>query len=139
MTTRFSARCLAGGLLLVALTLATTGCGGKEKPTASVSGTVKYNGKPQTVGYVNFISATGSAAQMQLDESGNFKSDGPLDAVEFKVYLQGPIPGQVAPGSKPAPTAKFNVTPKFQNPESSGVKVTLKPGANDGIVIEMKD
>jgi hypothetical protein len=137
MTTRFPARCLAGGLLLTALIL-TTGCKG-EKPTATVSGKVMYNGKPQTVGYVNFLSTTGSAAQMPLDENGNFKSDSSLDAVEFKVYLQGPIPGQAPPGTKVAPTAKFNVTPKFLQPDSSGVKVTLKPGANDGIVIEMKD
>ena len=137
MTTLLPSR-LAGGLLLAALVLGAIGCT-KEKPMATVSGTVKYNGKPQNVGYVNFLSATGAAAQAQLDENGGFKVDTPIEATEYKVYLQAPITGQVAPGTKAAPTAKFNVTPKFQDPQSSGATITLKPGANDGVVIEMKD
>src|SRR5262245_49102044 len=136
MTTRFPARCLAGGLLL-AVAVLVTGCK-TEKPTASVSGTVKYNGKAQTVGYVNFLSTTGSAAQIPLDENGGYKFDGPLDVGEYKVYLGGPIPGQAPPGTRVAPPPKFNVTPKFLDPQSSGVKVSLKEGAND-IPIEFKD
>jgi hypothetical protein len=113
------------------------GCNTK-RPAASVSGTVKYNGKPQTVGYVNFLSATGSAAQIPLDENGGYKFDGPLDVGEYKVYLGAPIPGHTPPGTKPAPAGKFNVTQKFLDPNSSGVKVTLKEGANE-IPIEFKD
>ncbi len=138
MTTFFPAR-LAGGLLLAALVLGAIGCT-KEKPMATVSGTVKYNGKPQTVGYVNFLSATGAAAQAQLDENGGFKVDTPIEATEYKIYLGAPIPGQFAPGTKaPTAPAKFNVTPKFLDPQSSGATITLKPGANDGVVIELKD
>jgi hypothetical protein len=139
MTTRFPARRLAGGLLLVALALA-AGCKSEKQTASSVTGTVKYNGKPQTVGSVNFLSATGSGGQAALDENGGFKMDTPLDAGEYKVYLAAPVPGQLAPGTKPAaPAAKFNVSGKFLQPESSGVKVTLKPGPNDGVAIEFKD
>lgn len=136
MTTRFPTRCLTGGLLLVAVVVM-AGCN-SEKPTASVNGTVKYNGKPMTVGYVNFLSKTGSAAQAALDESGNYKIDGPLDVGEYTVYLGAPIPGQFAPGTKVTAPPKYNVTPKFRDPGSSGVKVTLKAGPNE-IPIEMKD
>jgi len=126
------------GVLFAVLILAAIGCK-DAKPTGSVSGKVTYNGKPQTVGYVNFLSSTGAAAQAQLDDSGNYKIDSPLEAGEYRVYLGPPIPGQYAPGTK-APTAppKFTVAPKFQDPNSSGVKVTIKPGANE-IPIEMKD
>jgi hypothetical protein len=133
----FPAR-FAGGVLLIAVILGTMGCN-KEKPTATVNGTVKYNGKPQTVGYVNFLSATGSALQLQLDSNGGFKSEAPIEAGEYKVYLGAPIPGQFAPGTKAPTQAKFNVSPKFQDPQSSGYTITLKPGANEGVVIEMKD
>jgi hypothetical protein len=134
MTSRFPRRAACG--LMLALALA-TGCD-KEKSTASVSGKVLYNGKPQAAGTVNFLSATGAGAQAKLDAGGGFKVDGPLEAGEYKVYLSPPQPEQLPPGAKAPPAPRFTVTPKFQNPESSGVKVTLKPGANE-VTIEMKD
>lgn len=134
MTPRFSG---LTGLLLAILILTAAGCK-DAKPTGSVSGKVTYNGKPQTTGYVNFLSSTGAAAQAPLDDSGNYKIDSPLEAGDYRVYLGPPIPGQYAPGTKTAAPPKFNVSPKFQDPNSSGVKVTIKPGANE-IPIEMKD
>jgi hypothetical protein len=128
----------AGGLLFVALVLGLFGCS-NAKPTATLSGTVKYNGKPQTVGTVNFLSATGAGAQAQLDENGGFKVDTPIEAGDYKVYLNPPVPGQNAPGTKAAPNVKYNVSPKCQDPQISGVTITIKPGANEGVVIEMKD
>jgi hypothetical protein len=75
-------RCLTGVLLLAALVLTATGCK-KEKPTASVSGKVTYNGKPLTGGNVNFVSSSGSAAQSVLGANGEYSIEGPLDAGEF--------------------------------------------------------
>lgn len=128
----------AGGLLFAALFLGLFGCN-KAKPTATLSGTVKYNGKPLTIGTVNFLSATGAGAQAQLDENGGFKVDSPIEAGEYKVYLNPPVPGQNAPGTKVAAPAKYPVSPKLQDPQNSGVTLTVKPGANEGVVIEMKD
>jgi len=139
MTTRFPARCFAAGLLFIGLVLTTTGCK-KEKLIASVSGSVKYHGKALTTGAVNFISDTGSAAQGLLDDSGNYKIDGPLDAgAEYKVYLSPPVPGQFQPGTKaPKEPAKFDVLPKYQQPTTSGLKTSLKPGPNE-YSIDIKD
>lgn len=109
-----------------------------RKPTASVTGTVTYNGKPQMAGSINFLSATGSGGQALLGESGGYKIDGPLDPGEYRVYLLAPVPEQLPPGTKPTPPRKFTVAARFLNPASSGVKVTLKPGPNE-IPIEMKD
>jgi len=138
MKTPFPARCLAGCLLLAALVFVTTGCGKTEKPTASVSGTIKYNGKPLTVGYVNFLSPSGSGGQSPLDENGGYKIDGPLDVGEYRVYLQAPIPGQNPPGTKPAQAIKYHVTPKFQDPASSGVRIALQAGPNE-VPLDLKD
>jgi hypothetical protein len=132
---RFAVRYLARGLL--AFLVLSVGCKA-EKPAASVSGTVTYNGKPQTTGSVNFLSSTGSAGQAQLDESGGYKIDGPLDPGEYRVFLLAPIPGQYRPGTKAPPQPKFGVAAKFLNPASSGVKVVLKPGRNE-VPIEMKE
>lgn len=124
--------------LLLALSPFTAGCSG-EKSTATVSGTVKLNGRPQTTGSINLLSKTGSAATAVLGEGGTFTIDTPLEATEFAAYLGAPVPVQQAPGAKPPPAAKFNVLPKHMDPQMSKVAVTLKPGANEGIEIEFKD
>lgn len=133
MTTRFPARCLAAGFLLIALVFTTTGCGNtKKSEPASVSGSVKYHGKPLTAGSVNFLSPTGSGGQGILDDNGNYKIEGLEAGPEYRVYLAPPVPGQFAPGTK-APTAppKFEVIPKYLNAESSGLKTSFKPGPNE--------
>ncbi|MDB5307855.1 MAG: hypothetical protein JWO38_2057 [Gemmataceae bacterium] len=138
MTRRFAARGLGGGLLTVAVVFAAAGCGSGAKPTGTVTGAVKYNGSPVAGGSVNFISTTGSAALALIDEAGGYKIDSPLEAGEYKVYLLPPIPGQLPPGTKPVPVAKFNVPQKFRDPSSSGVTTTVKAGPNE-IPIDLKD
>lgn len=137
MTTSFPARAVTGGLLLAALVLGTVGCK-TEKPTASVSGTVKYRGKPLTAGSVNFLSAKGAGGQGLLDENGNYKIEG-IDVDEYRVYLSAPVPGQFAPGTKaPKEPPKFEVIPKYLQPESSGLTVKIKAGPNE-YPIDIKD
>jgi hypothetical protein len=131
---RFSIWCLVPGL--VAFLFLTAGCK-SEKPSAKVTGTVTYNGKPQTAGSINFMSSAGSAAQAKLDGSGGYKIDA-LEPGEYRVFLQAPIPEQLPPGTKVPPAPKFGVAPKFLSPASSGVKITLKPGSNE-VPIEMKE
>ncbi|MFO0805448.1 MAG: hypothetical protein U0791_20275 [Gemmataceae bacterium] len=124
--------------LLLALSPFIAGCSG-EKSTATVSGTVKLNGRPQTTGSINLLSKTGSAATAVLGEGGTFTIDTPLEATEFAAYLGAPVPVQQAPGAKPPPAAKFNVLPRHMDPQMSKVTVTLKPGSNEGIEIDFKD
>jgi hypothetical protein len=115
----------------------TTGCK-TEKHAASVTGTVTYNGKPQTSGSVNFLSSTGSAAQAVLDSAGGYKISGPLDPGDYRVYLLAPVPEQQRPGTKTPAPPRFAVAAKFLSPSSSGVTVSLKPGPNQ-VPIELKD
>lgn len=139
MTRRFAARCLAGGALVLVAVFTVVGCGKASKKTGTVTGTVTYKGNPVKSGLVNFLSATGAASQGQIDASGNYKLDAPIEEGEYKVYLQPPIPGQAGPPDKKAvPPPKFEVPEKFQDMAKSGVKVTVKPGENT-IPIELKD
>jgi hypothetical protein len=130
MTTRFLPSCLGAGLLFATLALATTGCS-SEKQTGTVSGTVKYHGKTLNTGSVNFLSTSGSAGQGVIDENGNYKVEGPLEVGEYKVYLAAPVPGQHAPGVKVPKAPRFEVIPKYLQPESSGLTFTVKAGANE--------
>ena len=130
MTTPLPARLLAAGLFFSAALLAAAGCGKAEKPTGTVKGTVKYKGQPLNSGTVNFLSNTGAAGQGVLDESGNYAIEGAIEAGEYTVYLNPPVPGQFAPGVKVPKAPKFDVLPKYQQPKTSGLTATVKAGEN---------
>ncbi|WP_143393833.1 hypothetical protein [Fimbriiglobus ruber] len=83
------------------------------------------------------MSSTGTAAQAKLDSAGAYKVDGQLIAGDYKVYLSPPEIQPSAPGTKPAAPVKFEIPPKFQDPNRSGVIVTVKTGPND-IPVEFK-
>ena len=133
----FSARSTTGLPLLAFALLSVVGCQ-NEKPTGTVTGSVKYRDEPVTGGSVNLISATGVAAQAPLDEKGEFRIDAPLEAGEYKVFILPPIPGQLPPGSKAPPPPKFTLPGKFREAKSSGVTIAIKAGPND-IPILLKD
>lgn len=136
MTARTLTR-YASSFVFAVATVGAVGCSG-EKPTGSVAGVVKYKGSPLAAGEVNFISKTGAAASAKIDASGQYKVSGELETGEYKAYVQAPRPEPQAPGTKTAAASKFDLPPKFRDPGSSGVTVTVKAGSND-IPIEFKD
>ncbi len=117
-------------VLVAAVWILASGCGGGAKPTGTVMGQVTYDGQPLNVGSINLISSMGSAAQAKISEGGAFKIEGTLDAGEYKAYLSSPKPEPVAPGTKLKATDKFDVVPKCLDPNTSGTKVTVKSGEN---------
>lgn len=135
--TAFNPARLAGGFVLV-FALLGTGCGKGEKPTGTVAGKVSYKGSPLAAGNINFISATGSAGMAKIDAAGRYKVDGELEAGEYKVFATPPLPEPQPPGTKVAGPPKFDLPPKYRDPQSSGVVVTVKAGEND-IPVEFKD
>lgn len=136
MTARTFTRAAAGFVLFCAA-LAAGGCS-SEKPTGTVAGTVKYRGNPLTAGEVNLLSKTGAAGSAKIDANGQYKVTGELEAGEYKAYFAPPRAEPQAPGTKASPAPKVEVPPKFRDPNSSGVVVTVKSGSND-IPIEFKD
>src|SRR5688572_3197971 len=105
-----------GGFVLVFVLFA-CGCS-SEKPSGKVVGKVTYKGNPVTAGDVNFRSKSGAAAVGRIDASGQFKLDGSLEAGEYQVYATPPLPEPQAPGTKAAAPPKFEVPPKFRDPNS---------------------
>jgi len=117
-------------LLLPALFLVLGGCTA-EKPSGTVSGTVKYKGAPVASGNVNFVDpAKGTASQAKLDGSGNFTLPGTLEAGTYKVYINPPIPEQLPPGQAPKKVAKLDLPPKYQDPGQTPVSKEVKAGPN---------
>lgn len=110
-------------MMLVAVLL--TGCEASletpEKPAdnATVSGTVKLNGKPVKTGQVGFFSMKfGMAGQADLDAEGKFTLPDPIAPGEYRIYFI-PQNGQ-APGGMPE---------KYMSETSSDYSVPVQ--AND--------
>ena len=125
---------LAGGELVIGALVVVQ----REPDLLEVVGKVTYKGNLVTAGDVNFRSKAGAAAIGKIDASGQYKLDGQLEAGEYQVYATPPLPEPQAPGTKTVAPPKFELPPKFRDPNSSGVTVTVKGGAND-IAVEFKD
>ncbi|WP_154934985.1 hypothetical protein [Gimesia maris] len=112
-------------MMLVAVLLL-TGCEASletpENPAdnATVSGTVKLNGKPVKTGQVGFFSLKfGMAGQAELNGEGKFTLPDPIAPGEYRIYF-APQNGQT-PGGMPE---------KYMTETSSDYIVTVKDGAN---------
>jgi hypothetical protein len=137
MTIRTVFRSLVAALLPV-VAIVSSGCDASKPPAGTVAGTVSYNGSAVIAGTVNFISPTGSAAQGNIDESGTYKVDSPLQAGEYKVYVSPPLPTPGPPGKRAAAPPKFVVPQKYRDPATTPAKAVVKAGTNE-IPIELKD
>jgi hypothetical protein len=123
---------------LSALVLLTGGCGQGSRSTGIVTGTVRYQGKPVTAGFVNFLdSSRGMAGQAQMDDKGAFTLEGDLEVGTYKVYLQPPLPQQLPPGTVAEP-AEYDIPRRYQDPVQTPVTQEVKAGSNT-IVIEFPD
>ena len=126
------------GIALVALVVL-SGC---SPNAATVTGTVTLDGQPLKTGDVSFHPAggKGAVAYGKIDASGSY--------VVSTGDETGLAPGQyavtvVATEAAPQPTGNVEVIPKvltpmkYNTPETTDIKVEVKPGANE-IPIELK-
>lgn len=124
-------------LITVNLTLLGCGGGGTSKPTASVSGTVTFNGQPVKAGLVNFESdPPGNAAQGDLKD-GKFTLNGAVFLGKYKVTigpprLAPPVPGQTAPLPNTSDIPK-----KYETTKTSDLTAEVKSGTNN-LTFELK-
>ena len=101
MSMRCTARAFRPSLvcLALALTLALSGCG---KSTATVSGTVKFQGELLPSGTVLIYGADGQPVKGTISEDGKYMvADAPVGAVKIAVQVQDPssMPGGGAAGA----------------------------------------
>lgn len=131
-------RRLALGPLLLALTVSAGGCGpGTPVAADAVTGAVTYNGKPVADGTLSLRSAGGAAAAGKI-EAGHFAVAGPLPPGEYQAFVTPPRPEPQPPGKAVTKAAPLPLPPRFRDPTTSGVVVTLKSGKNE-LPVEFKD
>jgi hypothetical protein len=113
-------------LLSVALLAAAVGCGNSDIPKITLTGTVRYNGKPVSSGLLRFTGPNGfySAASVQPD--GTYTVTDVIPG-ELKVGIMDEPQGAGGPegksaGPRPAP---LTVPAKFREPETSGLVYTV--------------
>jgi hypothetical protein len=138
-------------MALSAAGLFSIGCGTGGPATASVSGTVTYNGKPVPNAHVSFVpsDASSRAAEGLTDTSGRFTlgtfspNDGAIvGKYKIGVIANGPprpakpgegsgMPGETVPGEPVIPK-------KYFSPETSGLEHEVKSGRNT-VELTLKD
>jgi hypothetical protein len=138
-TLKFHFSALPQAALVLAVTLAMTGCGKSGPEFAKVSGSVKLSGKPLTAGSVSFISGD----PKRNNANGNIGPDGryelqttnPGDGAElgeYTVIVSGIDPNALNTAAPGEPLKKMaNPVPaKYEKPESSGLKFKVERGSN---------
>jgi len=124
-------------LILVGTAFALTGCG--DKPTGSISGTVKHKGQPVTSGTINLILPDkGLGYDGKIGSSGTFSID-KVETGKYKVYISPPQVEQLPPGKAPSKAEPFAVPKKYQDQKDTTLSVDVKAGKNDGVTIDIPD
>jgi hypothetical protein len=123
----------AGRLFAVVLLAGACGCGG----TATVTGKVRYQGRPVTYGSVIFLSADKTARSGVIGPDGSYTVEGvePGD-VKIGVISRDPSKARkhVGTGSKaaapvkPAARSWFPLPRKLEDPATSGLSCTVGAG-----------
>jgi len=107
------------------------GCTDKRSPkgpTGTVSGSVKYKGKPVTVGFVVFQElTTKKGGTATLNTEGKYTIPIPIEIGEYNVGFPSPEPPPPHEDTKPAASP---LPSKYHVPEQGTVKFTVVAGAN---------
>jgi len=136
-------RCRAAGLLLLSAALAAAGCGPAR---GTVSGKVKYKGRPLTVGLntVYFHSQDGKVASCTVEADGNYTlRNFPAGPARIPV-LALPAPPQLfmAPGeggrpkpveqsspASPQPGRAADIPGRYKDPDQSRLTYDVRKGS----------
>lgn len=119
-----------GGLL--AALLFAVGCGG----TGTVSGVVRYKGKPVVVGRVTAVGKEGGPRIGVIQPDGSYEIQKlPVGPVRFAVESPNPgaapdVPAGEGVEKKPTPSGWQPLPPKFANVNTSELTLDVKAGSN---------
>ena len=128
--------------LLPLVLIAVTGCGdGRVKlPTAPVSGTVTYQGKPLGTGRIIFFHPSGQAAATDLAADGSFKLAAfqGQNQVAIQCFDPDQSKGQ-AKGRDRMSLPKSLIPDRYVNYSTSGLTLDVKPGEDNKAEFILKD
>jgi hypothetical protein len=139
---------LAQALVLLAVTLLASGCGGDSDKPASVSGRVTYNGKAVTSGTVVLLGADGTASAASVVQPDGTYSIAKSPAGTVKVVFDNPRPWPVdrrLPADDPESRAAAEdiaryvpTPPHYKDPVMSGLTLELRAGKNPNSDITLR-
>lgn len=122
-------RCCALPLLGVAL----LGCQGRGigLSTASVSGSVTYQGKPLGFGRIAFVHSSGQAAGAEIVADGSFTLTGYQGSNRVAIEcLDSDRPGSKKRRSRDMADNKSLIPDRYMNYSTSGLTFDVQPGEN---------
>ena len=126
------------------LLLTLTGCGEAGPETYPVTGTISYQGKPLPLGAVMFVSDAGPPASANIGEDGSYQLEAVDGTHRVLVIAVPPQQGRPDPNvdggidTTGFPRVKPLVPAKYNDYNTSGVVVEVKPQGENKIDIELK-
>lgn len=122
---------VSGGVVVFAL-------GVRSPPKTTVVGKVTYNSQPLTGGSINFVGADGFG-QASIEKDGSYQMvDPPTGPVKASVRSMSISLQKKDKGDKMKWVTKSLIPTKFNDPERSGLRYTIRSGQQE-IHIDLKD
>jgi hypothetical protein len=128
------------GLLLL-LSAALCGCGDNRVrlPTASVSGTVSYQGRPLTAARITFLHSSGQAAAADVGPDGRFTVSAFQGNNQVAVTCVDADDPQFHHGGRGGAPSKSRIPKKYAEFGQSGLTFEVKPGEDNQAQFTLKD
>lgn len=108
--------------------LGVAGCGGHEKETATVKGTVLLDGQPFTGGAVVFTPAAGRAAMGKIAPDGSYTlgTYRPGDGAIVGHHQVSVVPPMPVNETDPVSPLAYKLPPRYGNGETSGLEFDVE-------------
>jgi hypothetical protein len=119
-------------LMLISIVMLGCGDGRVKLPTAPVAGTVTYQGKPLTAGWIAFVHPSGQGAGADIAADGTFKLAAFQGKNQVAISCYAPEPSNPDPHARPmVQQAKSLIPRRYTNYSTSGLTLEVKPGQDN--------
>jgi len=134
---------LSNWAVVVVCLLTTSGCGGgssgqtRNEKLSKASGVVTVNGKPVDAGIVSFSNPfNGFSASGDIELAGKFTIT-LIPTGDYRVSISPPMPKEAVDPTS-LPQSNSEISPKYQNPTTSGLQATVPPEGVTNLKFELQ-